>query len=132
MTDILIGRNDSASVSLDPHYGNRHGMIAGATGTGKSVSLMVLAEGFSRLGVPCFLADAKGDLAGLAMAAADAGDDAAAGSSWGGAVHDALFDTKRRQGMIETTGKQMVRTAGSQLGRQIMRGVLGGIFRGKR
>ena len=74
MTDILIGRNDSASVSLDPHYGNRHGMIAGATGTGKSVSLMVLAEGFSRLGVPCFLADAKGDLAGLSMAAAEAGD----------------------------------------------------------
>jgi len=53
------------AVSLDPHYGNRHGMVAGATGTGKSVSLMVLAEGFSRLGVPCFLADAKGDLAGL-------------------------------------------------------------------
>jgi DNA helicase HerA-like ATPase len=74
MTGILIGRNDSASVSLDPHYGNRHGMIAGATGTGKSVSLMVLAEGFSRLGVPCFLADAKGDLAGLAMAAGAPGD----------------------------------------------------------
>ncbi len=74
MTDILIGRNDSASVCLDPRYGNRHGMIAGATGTGKSVSLMVLAEGFSRLGVPCFLADAKGDLAGLAMPAAEAGD----------------------------------------------------------
>jgi DNA helicase HerA-like ATPase len=74
MTDILIGRNDSTSVSLDPQYGNRHGMIAGATGTGKSVSLMVLAEGFSRLGVPCFLADAKGDLAGLAMAASEPGD----------------------------------------------------------
>jgi DNA helicase HerA-like ATPase len=74
MTNILIGRNDSASVSLDPHYGNRHGMIAGATGTGKSVSLMVLAEGFSRLGVPCVLADAKGDLAGLAMAAGEPGD----------------------------------------------------------
>jgi DNA helicase HerA-like ATPase len=74
MTDILIGRNDSTSVSLDPQYGNRHGMIAGATGTGKSVSLMVLAEGFSRLGVPCFLADAKGDLAGLAMAAGEPGD----------------------------------------------------------
>ena len=74
MSQILIGRNDSTSVSLDPHYGNRHGMIAGATGTGKSVSLMVLAEGFSRLGVPCFLADAKGDLAGLAMAAGEPGD----------------------------------------------------------
>jgi DNA helicase HerA-like ATPase len=74
MADILIGRNDDASVSLQPRYGNRHGMIAGATGTGKSVSLMVLAEGFSRLGVPCFLADAKGDLAGLAMPAAEPGD----------------------------------------------------------
>ncbi|MEP7184252.1 MAG: helicase HerA-like domain-containing protein [Rhodanobacter sp.] len=74
MTEILIGRNESASVSLDPHYGNRHGMIAGATGTGKSVSLMVLAEGFSKLGVPCFLADAKGDLAGLAFAASAPGD----------------------------------------------------------
>ena len=74
MTEILIGRNDNTSVSLDPHYGNRHGMIAGATGTGKSVSLMVLAEGFSRLGVPCFLADAKGDLAGLCMAANAPGD----------------------------------------------------------
>ena len=74
MTDILIGRNDQASVNLDARYGNRHGMIAGATGTGKSVSLMVLAEGFSRLGVPCFLADAKGDLAGLSMPAGPAGD----------------------------------------------------------
>ncbi|WP_329742995.1 helicase HerA-like domain-containing protein [Dyella sp. A6] len=74
MTSILIGRNDRTSVSLDPHYGNRHGMIAGATGTGKSVSLMVLAEGFSKLGVPCFLADVKGDLAGLAMPAGTPGD----------------------------------------------------------
>ncbi|WP_267220574.1 helicase HerA-like domain-containing protein [Dyella silvae] len=74
MTDILIGRNDHASVNLDARYGNRHGMIAGATGTGKSVSLMVLAEGFSKLGVPCFLADAKGDLAGLSMPAAEPGD----------------------------------------------------------
>ncbi len=65
---------------------------------------------------------------------ADAPKDAAgqAGSGWGGAVHDAIFGTKRRQGMIETMGKQMVRTAGSQLGRQILRGVLGGIFGGKR
>lgn len=74
MSDILIGRNDHAEVSLDPRFGNRHGMIAGATGTGKSVSLMVLAEGFSRLGVPCFLADVKGDLAGLALAAGEPGD----------------------------------------------------------
>jgi hypothetical protein len=54
------------------------------------------------------------------------------GSAWGGAVHDALFGTKRRQGMIEAMGKSAVRTVGSQLGRQILRGVLGGIFGGRR
>ncbi|NID14145.1 helicase HerA-like domain-containing protein [Luteibacter yeojuensis] len=69
MPTILIGRGDEGTVALDSRYGNRHGMIAGATGTGKSVSLMLLAEGFSRMGVPCFLADAKGDLAGLSQAA---------------------------------------------------------------
>jgi len=74
MSGIFIGRNATASIELDPRYGNRHGMIAGATGTGKSVSLMLMAEGFSKLGVPCFLADAKGDLAGLSQAAAPAGD----------------------------------------------------------
>ena len=47
-------------------YGNRHGLIAGATGTGKTVTLQVLAEGFSAAGVPVFMADVKGDLAGLA------------------------------------------------------------------
>jgi Predicted ATPase len=70
VNDILIGRNDAAAVVLDPRFGNRHGMIAGATGTGKTVSLMVLAEGFSRLGTPVFLADVKGDIAGLSQAAA--------------------------------------------------------------
>ena len=54
------------------------------------------------------------------------------GSAWGEAVHDALFGTKRRQGMIEALGKSAVRTMGNQLGRQILRGVLGGIFGGKR
>jgi len=49
--------------------GNRHGLIAGATGTGKTVSLQVLAEGFSRIGVPVFMADVKGDLSGLAKPA---------------------------------------------------------------
>jgi hypothetical protein len=48
-------------------YGNRHGLVAGATGTGKTISLIVLAEGFSRLGVPVFMADVKGDVAGLAL-----------------------------------------------------------------
>jgi hypothetical protein len=52
-------------------YGNRHGLIAGATGTGKTVTLQVLAEGFSAAGVPVFMADVKGDLAGLAVAGSE-------------------------------------------------------------
>jgi DNA helicase HerA-like ATPase len=67
VNDILLGKGDTP-VHLLARYGNRHGLVAGATGTGKSVSLMVMAEGFSRLGVPVFLADVKGDVSGLAMA----------------------------------------------------------------
>ena len=49
-------------------YGNRHGLVTGATGTGKTVTLQIMAEGFSRLGVPVFAADVKGDLSGIAVA----------------------------------------------------------------
>ena len=72
MQPILVGKSvttpQGGPVVLDPRYGNRHGLVAGATGTGKTVTLMTLAEGFSRIGVPVFLADAKGDVAGLAVA----------------------------------------------------------------
>ncbi len=64
---ILIGRGQE-QVHLMGRYGNRHGLVAGATGTGKTVTLLVLAEGFSRMGVPVFMADAKGDVSGLAAA----------------------------------------------------------------
>jgi DNA helicase HerA-like ATPase len=67
---ILIGKGD-VPCFLEGRYANRHGLIAGATGTGKTVTLQCLAEGFSDLGVPVFLADIKGDLAGLAVAGAD-------------------------------------------------------------
>ena len=69
MDPILLGKGltDDVAVTLLPRFGNRHGLIAGATGTGKTVTLMTLAENFSRIGVPVFLADAKGDVAGLAM-----------------------------------------------------------------
>ena len=63
---ILIGGNQQTQVWMPTAMANRHGMIAGATGTGKTVSLQILAESFSRLGVPCFMADVKGDLSGLA------------------------------------------------------------------
>jgi DNA helicase HerA-like ATPase len=64
---ILLGRAGTQSIELLPKLANRHGLIAGATGTGKTVTLQVLAEGFSALGVPVFLADVKGDLAGLSQ-----------------------------------------------------------------
>jgi len=66
MNEILVGKGEQ-QVHLLGKYGNRHGLIAGATGTGKTVSLLVLAEGFSRMGVPVFMADVKGDVAGLSM-----------------------------------------------------------------
>lgn len=64
---LFFGAGESPAVILGK-YANRHGLIAGATGTGKTVTLQVLAEGFSRMGVPVFLADVKGDLSGLAVA----------------------------------------------------------------
>lgn len=57
----------SAPVCLLPQMANRHGLIAGATGTGKTVTLKVMAEGFSEMGVPVFLSDAKGDLSGMVL-----------------------------------------------------------------
>ena len=65
---ILLGGSDDGQVLLDAGMANRHGLITGATGTGKTVTLQVLAESFSRLGVPVFTADVKGDLSGLAGA----------------------------------------------------------------
>ena len=68
--DILIGKGERA-VSIHPKMANRHGLVAGATGTGKTVTLQRLAEQFSRLGVPVFLADVKGDLAGISQRGGD-------------------------------------------------------------
>jgi hypothetical protein len=65
-TQILVGGGADGTVALLTRMANRHGLIAGATGTGKTVTLQVLAENFSRAGVPVFMADVKGDLSGLA------------------------------------------------------------------
>jgi hypothetical protein len=67
MNGIFVGLGGGKQLSLDLRRANRHGLIAGATGTGKTVSLQILAEGFSKAGVPVFMADVKGDLAGMAM-----------------------------------------------------------------
>ena len=68
-TTLLIGGKNKAQLRMDASMANRHGMIAGATGTGKTVTMQILAEEFSRSGVPVLMADVKGDVSGLACAA---------------------------------------------------------------
>ena len=68
---LPIAKAGDDIVALIPRMANRHGLVAGATGTGKTVTLRVLAEAFSRIGVPVFLADVKGDLSGLARPGGD-------------------------------------------------------------
>ena len=66
MTDpLLIAKNAEHELFLLPQMGNRHGLITGATGTGKTVTLQALAQAFSRIGVPVFVSDVKGDLSGI-------------------------------------------------------------------
>ncbi|EHT98577.1 hypothetical protein CKS_4964 [Pantoea stewartii subsp. stewartii DC283] len=65
---LLIAQTPDVQLHLLPQMANRHGLITGATGTGKTVTLQKLAESFSSIGVPVFMADVKGDLTGVAMA----------------------------------------------------------------
>jgi len=65
---LFIGTGGGARQVINFKRANRHGLIAGATGTGKTITLQVMAEGFSRAGVPVFVSDVKGDLSGMAMA----------------------------------------------------------------
>src|SRR5687768_977346 len=62
---LLIARNAQSECHLLPGLANRHGLITGATGTGKTVTLQTMAENFSKIGVPVFMADVKGDLTGI-------------------------------------------------------------------
>ena len=65
---LLIARHGPVECQLLPGLANRHGLITGATGTGKTITLQAMAEGFSRIGVPVFMADVKGDLTGISQA----------------------------------------------------------------
>ena len=65
---LLIAKNANTVCELLPGLANRHGLITGATGTGKTVTLQTLAENFSKIGVPVFMADVKGDLTGISQA----------------------------------------------------------------
>lgn len=68
---VLIGKSGEEEIYIYPKMANRHGLIAGATGTGKTVTLKVMAESFSQMGVPVFLADVKGDLAPMCQCGTD-------------------------------------------------------------
>ena len=66
--DLLIGASSERPVAIHPKMANRHGLIAGATGTGKTITLQILAQGFSDLGIPVLVPDIKGDFSGIALA----------------------------------------------------------------
>ena len=65
---LYIAHCAGGPLSILGKMANRHGLIAGATGTGKTVTLQVIAESFCQVGVPCFMADMKGDLSGISQA----------------------------------------------------------------
>ena len=65
--ELYIAHCDDGNLCIDGRMANRHGLVAGATGTGKTVTLQVLAESFCQAGVPCFMADMKGDLSGISQ-----------------------------------------------------------------
>ncbi|OSI15871.1 helicase HerA-like domain-containing protein [Neisseria dumasiana] len=73
MTTFPIARSDGNTLEIQGKMANRHGLIAGATGTGKTVTLRRMAEAFSEAGIPVFLADVKGDLSGIVNAGSDSG-----------------------------------------------------------
>ena len=101
---LLIAHHGNVDLSLLPALANRHGLITGATGTGKTITLQVLAERFSRIGVPVFMADVKGDLSGLAATGVDSAKlrqrlEALGISDWAPACCPAAFwDVEGEQG----------------------------------
>ena len=130
---LLIAKTVDQSMTdivLLPNMANRHGLIAGATGTGKTVTLQVLAEHFSAIGVPVFMADVKGDLTGI--------------SQPGKANPKVLERVKLLKLPYTATACPVtlwdvfgaqghpVRAMASEAGRRIIRGVLGSILGGRK
>ncbi|MDR1709281.1 MAG: DUF853 domain-containing protein [Candidatus Accumulibacter sp.] len=101
---LVVAKNKQTECCLLPALANRHGLITGATGTGKTVTLQVLAERFSSIGVPVFMADVKGDLSGIAAPGADSAKfrqrlDQLGVSDWSPAKFPAVFwDVAGQQG----------------------------------
>jgi len=133
---ILIAQGEEP-IYLLPKMANRHGLIAGATGTGKTVTLQTLAESFSARGIPVFMAGAKAESAGAPPAAPGASVPEAARPSLLGTIGSVFQPTIGPRGAIHDSmatsmAKSAVRAASSQMGRQIMRGILGSFLGGAR
>lgn len=124
---ILTGmKDDGENVYINPSMCCRHGLIAGATGSGKTITLKVLAESFSDMGVPVFLADVKGDLAGMCMPGEDTGDMKERIAKFG--LHDAGFDYHGYPTVFwDIYGKKGIplRTTITEMGPDLMANVLG-------
>jgi len=100
---ILIAKHGDIECVLLPALANRHGLITGATGTGKTITLQTLAENFSRIGVPVFMADVKGDLTGISQR---------------GKVSDKLAATLKERGIEVPTSTQCPATLWDVFGKQ--------------
>ncbi len=124
---IWVANNENGEkVFLLPKMANRHGLIAGATGTGKTVTLKVLAEGFSDMGVPVFLADVKGDLSGMVSEGRDSEDMQARIRRFG--LDEAGFTyTKYPATFWDVFGKEGIplRTTVSEMGPLLLSRILG-------
>ena len=120
------GDSLNEKIYLDPRMANRHGFICGATGTGKTVTLKVLAESFSALGVPVFLADVKGDLSGMSQPGQDSEDMQKRAGRFGLAQDGFSFQGFPTQ-YFDIYGKRGIplRTTVSEIGPQLMAGILG-------
>ncbi|MDF2494466.1 helicase HerA-like domain-containing protein [Sphingomonas sp.] len=125
---IGAGQGGEAPQYLNLRRANRHGLIAGATGTGKTVTVQGIIEGFSAAGVPCFVADVKGDLAGLAMPGSPQGKTHAAFAARAAAIGDTswAYDDRPVQ-LWDLYGEQghAVRTTISEMGPLLFARLLG-------
>ncbi len=124
---IWIANTDAGeNVFLLPNMANRHGLIAGATGTGKTITLKVMAEAFSDMGVPVFMADVKGDLSGMVLEGKDSEDMQARIERFG--LEEAGFDyDKYPVTFWDVFGKQGIplRTTVSEMGPLLLSRILG-------
>ena len=121
---LYIAHCDEGNLTINSKMANRHGLIAGATGTGKTVTLQVMAESFCQAGVPCFMADMKGDLSGISKAGSMSGFIEKRKDSFG--IHDPQFQACPVR-FYDVFGEQghPIRATISQMGPQLLSRLLG-------